>query len=89
MRFTASRSSCRQPLPQAGLHRRARLSPWSHTIGPQARRACELALAIRLPYRHATKALETPPLEIEYAIAEAVTAARVGFPWATMFCSAC
>ena len=58
------------------------LSPWSHTIGPQARRAYELALAIRrqlqlgLPYRHATKALGTPPLEIEDAIADAVTAER-------------
>jgi hypothetical protein len=56
------------------------LSPWSHTIGPQACRAYELALAIRrqlgLPYRHATKALGTPPREIEDAIAEAFTAER-------------
>jgi hypothetical protein len=56
------------------------LSAWSHTIGPQARRASDLALAIRRqlgqPYRHATTVLGTPLLEIEDAIAEAFTAGR-------------
>ena len=54
------------------------LSPCSHTIGPQARRAYGLALAIRrqLGLRHATRALGTPPLEIEDAVAEAFTAER-------------
>jgi len=56
------------------------LSPWSHTIGPQARRAHELALAIRrqlgLPYRYAAKALGPPLLELEDAIAEAFSAER-------------
>jgi hypothetical protein len=54
-------------------------SPWSMTIGPQARRAHDLALAIRehlgLPFRHATRALGTPPLEAEDVISQA--AARV------------
>jgi hypothetical protein len=55
-------------------------SAWSLIIGPQARRAHDLAAAIRkhlgLPYRHPTRALGTPPLEVEDVIAEAVAAER-------------
>ena len=55
-------------------------SPWSIFIGPQARRAHDLAQAIRrhlgLPFRSATRALGTPPLELDHVIAEAVTAER-------------
>lgn len=55
-------------------------SAWSMFIGPQARRAHDLAQAIRkhlgLPYRHATRALGTPALEVEDAVAQAVAAER-------------
>jgi hypothetical protein len=50
------------------------LSPWTHTIGPQARRAHDLAMEIRkrlgLPHRMATRALGTPPLMLEEVLAE-------------------
>jgi hypothetical protein len=50
------------------------LSPWTHTIGPQARRAHDLAREIRkrlgLPHRMATRALGTPPLMLDEVISE-------------------
>jgi hypothetical protein len=56
------------------------LSPWTHTIAPQARRAHDLALEIRkhlgLPHRWATSGHGTPPPEIEAVVAEAVAAER-------------
>lgn len=53
-------------------------SPWSRTIGPQARRAHDLALTIRkhlgLPHRWATSARWLPPLTEEHALRGAVEA---------------
>jgi hypothetical protein len=50
-------------------------SPWTRTIGPQARRAHDLSLEIRkhlgLPHRWPTSALGTPPLETDDVIAAA------------------
>jgi len=52
------------------------LSPWSMSIGPLARRAHDLALAIRkhlgLPYGPATRALGTPPLTAADALRQNV-----------------
>ena len=56
------------------------LSPWTNTVGAQARRAHDLSRDIRkrvgLPHRHADRALGTPPLEEADVIAEAVAAER-------------
>jgi hypothetical protein len=75
MRLLAVSPQLKVPYPDA-----PESSPWSLTIGPQARRAHDLALAIRehlgLPFRAATRALGTPPLEVEQVIAGAVAAER-------------
>lgn len=59
---------------------RPELTPWTNGIGQQARRAHDLALAIRrhlgLPHRWRTRAIGTPPLEVEDAITAAVAEAQ-------------
>ncbi len=75
MRLLAVSPQLKEPYADAPEH-----SPWSLHIGPQARRAHDLARTIRkhlgLPCRHATRALGTPPLEIDDVIADAVAGER-------------
>ena len=56
------------------------LSPWTHTIAPQMRRAHDLAMEIRrhlgLPHRWPTTGRGYPPADVEAVVAEAVAAER-------------
>ena len=67
LRSAALRLLAVQPWLDKPYADRPELTPWTNTMGPQARRVYELSQEIRkhlgLPHSYATRALGYPPLE--------------------------
>jgi len=75
LRALAAKPSIDRPYPDC-----PDLTPWTHTIGPEARRAHDLSIAIRRhlgePGKMAVRAIGSPPLEMERVVAAEVAACR-------------